>query len=46
LAVLVDESAAGVSTDRSAGPVLDDLAAVGCALRERAVRAVRVVVLD
>jgi hypothetical protein len=35
-----------VSSDRSAGPILDNLAAVRCALRERAVRPVRVVVLD
>ena len=46
-AVLVDESVAGgVSSDRSAGPVLDDFAVVRCALVERAVRPVRVVVLD
>src|SRR6516165_4491139 len=47
LAVFVDESVAGgVASDRSAGPVLDDFAGVRCALRERAMRPVRVVVLD
>jgi hypothetical protein len=47
LAVLVDESAAGgVSSDWLAGPVRDDVARVGCALAEAAVRSVRVVVLD
>jgi hypothetical protein len=47
LAVLVDESVAGgVSSDRSAGPKLDDLAAVGRALTEAAVGPVLVVVLD
>jgi hypothetical protein len=45
--VLVDESVAGgVSSDRSAGSILDDLAGVPCALREPAMGAVRVVVLD
>lgn len=47
MAVLVDESAAGgVSSDRLAGPRLDDAAIVGCALAEGPVGPVRVVVLD
>src|SRR2546430_498868 len=47
LAVLVDESAAGgVSSDRSAGPIRDDVGVVRCALPEAAVGPVRVVVLD
>jgi hypothetical protein len=44
LAVLVDESvAAAVSSDRSAGPIFDDFAIVGCALMETAVRPTGVV---
>lgn len=36
--VLVDESVAGLgSSDRSAGPILDDFGIVRCALAERAV---------
>jgi hypothetical protein len=47
LAVLVDESvAAGVSSDRLAGPIFDGVAIVGCALTETAVRSVGVVVRD
>src|SRR5258705_174623 len=47
LAVLVDESAAGgVSSDRLARPVGDDCPVVGCALAERPVGTVGVVVLD
>jgi hypothetical protein len=47
LVVLVDESAAGgVSSDRLAGPILNDVAVARCALAEAAVRSVRVVVLD
>ena len=47
LAVLVDESAAGgVSSDRSAGPILDNFRIVRCALFKTAMRSVRVVVLD
>jgi hypothetical protein len=47
LLVLVDESVAvGVSSDRSAGPVFDDVAVVGCALAEPAVWPARVVVRD
>jgi hypothetical protein len=47
LAVLVDESAAGgVSSDRSALPILDDAAIVGGALVEAAVGPVGVVVLE
>jgi hypothetical protein len=47
LAVLVDESvAAGVSSDRSAGPIFDDVAIVWCALTETAVGSVGVVVRD
>jgi hypothetical protein len=47
LAIFVDESGAGgVSSDRLAGPKLGDVAFVGCALAEAAVRSVRVVVLD
>jgi hypothetical protein len=47
LAVLVDESvAAAVSSDRSAGPIFDDFAIVGCALSETAVRPTGVVVRD
>ncbi len=47
VAVLVDEPvAAGVSSDRVAGPILDDHAVVGCALAERPVGAVVVVMLD
>jgi len=47
VAVLVDESVAcGVSSDRLAGPVRDDVAQVGCALSEAAVGSVGVVVLD
>src|SRR5207244_11431481 len=47
LAVLVDETGAGgVSSDRLAGPELDDLGAVWRALAEAAVGPVRVVVLD
>jgi hypothetical protein len=45
--VLVDESAAGlVSSDRLAGPVRDDVGAVGSALAKRPVGPMRVVVLD
>lgn len=47
LAVLVDESAAGgVSSDRLARPIGDDRRVVGCALPERPVGSVVVVVLD
>ena len=47
MAVLVDESVAGgVSSDRSVGPILDDVGIVGCALSERPMRSVAVVVLD
>jgi hypothetical protein len=47
LVVLVDEPAtAGVSSDRSARPMLDDIAIVGCVLSEAAVGSVFVVVLD
>jgi hypothetical protein len=47
LAVLADESAAGgVSSDRSALPILDDAAIVGCASVEAAVGPVGVVVLE
>jgi len=47
LAVLVDESAAGgVSSARSAGPMFDDIAIVGCALMQSAVGSVGVVVRD
>jgi hypothetical protein len=48
VAVLVDESAAGgVSSDRSAGPILDDCCwASGWSLVEAAVGSVRVVMLD
>jgi len=47
LAVLADGSAAGgVSSDHSAGPICDHFCTVGCALAERAVGSVRVVVLD
>ena len=45
--VLVDESVAvGVSSNRSAGPIFDDVAVVGCALPEAAVWPARVVVRD
>jgi hypothetical protein len=45
--VLVDESVAGgVSSDRSAGPIRDNFVIVGCALTERPVGPVRVVMLD
>ena len=47
MAVLVDESAAGgVSSDRSAGPIVDDCRIVWRALAEDAVGSVGVVVLD
>jgi hypothetical protein len=47
LSVFVDESvAAGVSSDRSAGPILDNVAVVGCALPEPAVWATHVVMRD
>jgi hypothetical protein len=47
LAVLVDESVAGgLPSDRLARPVRDNVGAVGCALAEAAVRAIRVVVLE
>ena len=45
--VLVDESAArGVSSDRSAGPILDNCSGVRCALAEPTVGSVLVVVLE
>jgi hypothetical protein len=45
--VLVDESVAGgVSSDRLAGPVRDDFGVLGCALLERPVGPVGVVVLN
>ena len=47
LAVLVDESVAGgVLSDRSAGPILDDVRVVRCALSEAAMWSVGVVVLE
>ena len=47
MAVLVDESAAGgVSSDRSAGPILDNFRLVRCALPKAAMGSVGVVVLD
>jgi hypothetical protein len=47
LAVLVDESVAGgVSSDRSTGPMLDNVRLVWCALVKAAVGSVGVVVLD
>jgi hypothetical protein len=46
LSVLVDESvAAGVSSDRSAGPIFDDVAIVGSALAQTAMGSAGVVVL-
>jgi len=45
--VLVDEPAAGaVSSDRSTGPILDNFCGVRCALAERTVGSVFVVVLE
>jgi len=47
LVVLVDEPAArAVSSDRSAGPILDTFGVVRCALPEGAMGSVLVVVLD
>ena len=47
MTVLVDESVAGgVSSDRLARPIRDDHMIVGCALAERSVGSVGVVVLD
>ena len=47
LSVLVDESVAvGVPSDRSAGPILDDLAVVWCALPESTVWSTCVVMRD
>jgi hypothetical protein len=47
LAVLVDEPVtAGVSSDRLAESILDDDVVSGCALFERPVGTVRVVMLD